>query len=118
MKFCTRQRWEPEAVAWLHEHAPQMRFKLLVERYREAAQQNGWSPRTITAFRVKLSELGLGSSRQVINLDTGEIYPAPKNAARAVGRKAESLRSSIRAGGTCAGYRWAYVGELKEQRHA
>lgn len=113
MKVYARRGWEPEAVAWLHEHAPQMRFAKLVERYQGAAQQNGWRPRTATAMRMKLSELGLGSSRQVVNLDTGEVYPAAKSAARAVGRKVESLRSSIRVGGTCAGYRWAYVDELE-----
>ena len=114
----TPKVWEPEAVAWLQEHAPKLRFSRLFERYQVAAAQNEWSPRTEPALRIKLSELRLGSSRTVVCLDTGHQYPAPKNAAKAVGRKTDTLRAAIRTGCTCAGYRWAYLDELEEHRHA
>jgi hypothetical protein len=113
-----RRAWEPEALAWLQEHAPQMRFSKLFECYQEVAHQNGWRPRTFSALRIKLSGLGLGSSHAVICLETGHVYPTPKKAAKAVGRKTETLRGAIRTGGTCAGYRWAYLDDLEDQRHA
>lgn len=118
MKVYARRGWEPEAVAWLQEHAPRLRFATLLDRFGEATRQNGWRPRSATAMRMKLSDLGLGSSRRVVNLDTGEVYPAVKNAARAVGRKPESLRQAIRRGTSCAGFRWIYADQLEEQRHA
>ncbi len=109
-----RPRWEPEAVAWLQEYAPQMGFAKLVDRFGHAARQNAWKPRTSPALTMKLFDLGLETNRRVINLDTGEVYPAVKNAAKAVGRKPESIRTAIRGGGTCASYRWAYVDDLED----
>ena len=109
-----RPRWEPEAVAWLQEHAPQMGFAKLVDRFGKAARQNGWKPRTSPALAVRLSDLGLETNRRVINLDTGEVYPAVKNAAKAVRRKPESLRQAIRNNATCASYRWSYVDDLED----
>lgn len=110
------KRWEPSALRWLTRNAPRMRFDVLLRRYNEIAPARGWEARTESAMRTRLSILGLGSSHAVVRLDTGQEYPTPKNAARAVGVTPESIRAALRKGGRSGGYSWAYVHELEDKR--
>lgn len=53
------------------------------------------------------------TQRPVVNLDTGEAFPALSVAAKHVGRCSASVWEAIRRdGGRCAGFRWAYVDEV------
>ena len=56
-----------------------------------------------------------GYRRPVINLDTGQVYPGIKAAARETYITHNSIAQAIRRGGRSAGYRWAYVNDLEER---
>lgn len=56
-----------------------------------------------------------GYAKPVVCLDTGRTYPGVKAAARENFVVHSSITSAIERGGTCAGYRWAYFNQIKEQ---
>lgn len=108
--------WSPEELQWLERHAELMTPQELHRHFNAVGSDKGWPRRSYHGLKNVCEKRGLSrrTQRQIVNLDTGEVYPSVAAAARELWCSTSSIYLAISRGSRCCGYRWGYLNELEE----
>lgn len=86
------------------------------EEYRKKQRMSHLGKKTDECTKKLLSEIGKGrktpwAKKQIINIDTGEIFDSITSAALKYDCRPESISMSIKRNGKSCGFHWNYCGE-------